>query len=51
VRQPIDELGRVAVEILIELIRGDNQGPVHRVLPARFEPAGSAAPPGGGALR
>lgn len=46
VRQPIDELGSAAVGILIELMRGENKGPIHRVLPARFQPAGSVAPPG-----
>lgn len=45
VRQPIDELGKTAVEVLMELIRGERKGPIQRVLPTKFQPAGSVAPP------
>jgi DNA-binding LacI/PurR family transcriptional regulator len=46
VQQPIDELGNASVEVLIKLMCGDNGGPIHRVMPARFRPAGSVVAPG-----
>jgi len=45
VRQPILELGRTIVEILVEQMNGKNKCPIHKVLNVEFQPAGSIAPP------
>ncbi len=45
VRQPILELGRTIVEVLVEQINGKCECPIHKVLNVEFQPAGSIAPP------
>lgn len=45
VRQPILELGRTAVEVLVEQMCGKSAGPIHKVLNVEYQPAGSVGPP------
>lgn len=44
VKQPIQELGRMAVQILIEQMNGAD-GPAHCVLPVEYRPSDSVGPP------
>lgn len=44
VKQPIQELGRMAVHILIGRMNGEG-GPAHCILPAKFQPRDSVGPP------
>jgi DNA-binding LacI/PurR family transcriptional regulator len=44
VKQPIQELGRTAVQILIGRMSGEG-GPAHCVLPVEFQPRDSVGPP------
>ncbi|NLJ61126.1 MAG: LacI family transcriptional regulator [Firmicutes bacterium] len=44
-RQPILELGRTIVEVLVEQMNGKNLCPIHKVLNVEFQPGGSIAPP------
>lgn len=44
VNQPIQELGRMAVQILIEQMSGEG-GPAHCVLPVQYRPSNSVGPP------
>ncbi len=44
VKQPIQELGRMAVQILIRRMSGEG-GPVHSILPVQFQPRDSVGPP------
>ena len=48
VKQPIQELGRMAVQILIGGMSGE-AGPAHCVLPVQFQPRDSVGPPRSGA--
>jgi DNA-binding LacI/PurR family transcriptional regulator len=44
VKQPIQELGRMAVQILIGHVSGEAD-PAHRVLPVQYQPRDSVGPP------
>lgn len=44
VRQPIEDLGRAAVEVLIEKMNSDSALPIHRLLPVEFRAAASMGP-------
>lgn len=45
VRQPILELGKAIIEVLVEQMNGKSEYPIHRVLPVEFQPAESIRPP------
>ncbi len=47
VKQPSHELGRKAIEIIMKLIRGDKDVPVHTEMPTRLLLRDSCAPPTG----
>ena len=44
VKQPIQELGRMAVQVLIGRMSGEG-GPAHCILPVQFQPRDSVGPP------
>lgn len=45
VRQPISDLGRAVIEVLVEQMGSKTQHPIQKVLNVEFQPSGSIAPP------